>query len=171
MSPFSRLVALVLTAGIMLSGCGFHLRGSGPLLAGDWALEGLPVGDAFAGEFDRALLGAGGHKPVSVTKADGVIHVYRLLRLRRPITLGRFGRANEFDLAFRLVYDIRDAKGETISPRQEIELHRDYFNDQSQPIAQDEEELQIRAEMLREIAQTLIRRVTYILDGKPAAKS
>lgn len=166
-----RLILICLVAGWLATGCGFHLRGSGPLVAGDWSLEGLPVGDAFAGEFDRALLGAGGHKPKSITKADGVIHVYQLLRLRRPITLGRFGRANEFDLVYRLVYDIRNAKGEVIAPRQEIELHRDYFNDQSQPIAMDEEEQQIRSEMLKEIAQTLLRRVTYVLDGKPAAES
>ena len=165
--PHLALLCLV----VALSGCGFHLRGD-VVFPGDLRVEGHQgpgVDESFLNEFRRSVKSFGVRKPVGNKGVAGTVHVYQLLRLRRPITLGRFGRANEFDLAFRLVYDVRNDKGEVISPRDEIELHRDYFNDQSQPIAQDEEELQIRSEMLKEITQTLLRRVTYLLEDKAKA--
>jgi LPS-assembly lipoprotein len=56
-------------------------------------------------------------------------------------------------------------------PRQEIELKRDYFNDQTSPLSQTFEEVQIQQEMQREAAQLLFRRVTYGLSHLPAKTS
>jgi len=122
-------------------------------------------------EFDRTVAMAGGRSVSSATQATGVIHVYTLLNQRRALTLGRFGRANEFDLIYRLVFDVRSPKGEVISPKQEIELHRDYYNDQSLPLALKEEEGLIRREMLKEIAQALVRRANSAVHSYTAPKS
>jgi LPS-assembly lipoprotein len=46
-------------------------------------------------------------------------------------------------------------------PRQEIEIRRDYFNDQSSPLGQMAEEGLIRQEMQKEAAQLLLRRIVY----------
>jgi len=164
-------ILLLSLIGFSLAGCGFHLRSSGPTLSGDLRVEGPGGDDAFVKEFRRSVAAVNPPKTGSANDVAVVVHIYQLFQRRRPLTLGRFGRANEFDLIYRLVYDIRSPKGEIISPRQEIELHRDYYNDQSQPIAQDEEEGMIRAEMQKEIAQTLLRRVIYALEGKSEPKS
>jgi LPS-assembly lipoprotein len=149
----------------LLAGCGFHLRGTdADLAAGNLYLEG-PDSEVIAGDFAVAVKSAGGNKANSMAKARGVIHVYQLFRQTRSLTLGRYGRTNEYDLIFRLAYDVRNAKGEVIGPRQEIELHRDYYNDQSLPLSKDEEENMIRADMLKEIAQTLVRRTVYALSN------
>lgn len=167
----ARKLSFVALLGALSSGCGFHLRGSSPGGVQSLYLEGLNSGDAFDLQFDRAVELAGAHNAETISKASGVVHVYKLLSQRRALTLGRFGRANEFDLVYRLAFDIRTAQGEIISPRQEIELHRDYYNDQSLPIAQQEEEGLIRAEMRKEIAQALVRRATYAIHASNQPKS
>jgi len=161
----------VLAVAVSVSGCGFHLRGSVSGAAQNLYLEGLAPGDAFDLQFDRAVELAGARTAPTPSQASGVVHIYQLLSQRRPLTLGRFGRANEFDLIYRLAFDIRTPRGEIISPRQEIELHRDYYNDQSLPIAQQEEEGLIRVEMRKEIAQALVRRAAYAIQTAAQPKS
>lgn len=171
MSRFLKCWAVILLA-LVNAGCGFHLRGSGPAAANsNLYLEGMANQAGFEPVFDRAVELAGGKSVSSIAKASGVIHVYQLLTQRRPLTLGAFGRANEFDLIYRLIFDIRSPKGEIISPRQEIELHRDYYNDQSVPLEQNEEEGLIRVEMQNEIANALVRRANYAISSAAEPKS
>jgi LPS-assembly lipoprotein len=64
-------------------------------------------------------------------------------------------------LVFRLEYEVATPGGEILLPRQEIEIRRDYFNDQSSPLGQMAEEGLIRQEMQKEAAQLLLRRIVY----------
>lgn len=162
---------IIVLLGLWLSGCGFHLRGAGPIAHANLYLETVQAIQGFGSDFDDALHLAGGKAVSTASEASGVVHVYQLLSQKRSLTLGRFGRTNEFDLIYRLVFDVRSPKGEVLSPRQEIELHRDYYNDQSLPIAQQEEEGLIRTEMRKEIAQALVRRATYAISTASQPKS
>lgn len=160
-------MGLLATICLSLAACGFHLRGAGPALAQSLYIEGLSPRDSFMGTFSSVVSLAGGRLVPDARQAGGVIHVYRATHHRRSITLGRFGRANEFDLSYRLVYDVRTSQGEVLLPRQEIEMRRDYFNDQTLPLGQAEEEGLIRQELEKEAAQALLRRATYALKRAP----
>lgn len=153
---------------LLVAGCGFHMRGSGgsPLTQGVF-IEGVSPNDPFVAEFNNALTGVGGKVAKEPGQAQAVIHVYRITQTRRGITLGQFGRSTEFDLYFRIIYDVRTPKGQILLPRQEFEVRRDYYNDQSLPLAQGAEEGTIRSEMQREAAQSLMRRAGYALKRTP----
>ena len=130
--------ALILIASLALSACGFHLRGSegGAKLAQKLYIEGPGSGGNFQSVFSTALTDVGGGIVKTPIAASGIVHLYQATYLRQPITLSRTGRANGYDLSYRIVYDVRSPKGEVLQTRKEFEVKRDYFNDQTLPLAQ-----------------------------------
>lgn len=153
----------VMGLALTLAACGFHLRGNiqQDSLARSIYVEGDTRYDAFTGEFTQLLATSGGILAHSQNDAGAVIHIARARLERRPITLSKQGRANTYDLVFRMEYDVMTPKGEILLPNQEIEIRRDYFNDQTSPLSQAAEENLIRQEMQREAAQLLLRRIVY----------
>jgi LPS-assembly lipoprotein len=165
---FFGFAAAILAAS--LAGCGFHLRGEIPQTSGVKSLyvTGIGRGNPFYGDFAQVLGYSGGSLAPAPNQAGAVVNIALARHERRALTLSSQGRANTFDLTFRLIYDIRSPKGEVLVPRQELEVRRDYFNDQSSPLGQGEEEAMYRLEMQKEAAETLLRRVVYTLSRKTA---
>jgi LPS-assembly lipoprotein len=164
--------SLLVLALIALTGCGFHLRGVGPsALSRNLYIEGIAQGDPFVADLGDALSIAGGKAVSAASEATGILRIYRAAHLRRSLSVSRFGRSTEFDLFFRVVFDVRTPKGEVVLPRQEIEIKRDYFNDQSVPLAQNAEEGVMRQEMQKEAAQAVLRRAAFALKSSAEARS
>ncbi len=157
--------AAVLSASLMLAACGWHLRGDmpGTQLEKTLFISGINARNPFYGDFAQTLANAGGTIAPSPGLANAVVHITSAKHTRRPITLSQQGRANTFDLNYRVIYDVRTPKGEILIPQQELEVRRDSFNDQSSPLGQGEEEAMYRAEMQKEAARTLLRQVAYTL--------
>jgi len=163
---FSAITALILMA---LPSCGFHLRGSGgdSSFAQRLYIQGPGAGSSFVAVFGGTLKAVGGSLVTTPAESTGIVYLYRATFLRQPITLSRTGRATGFDLSYRIIYDVRTPKGEVLQSRREFEVKRDYFNDQSLPLAQQEEEGQISAALANEAAQSLLRRVVNQLRKMP----
>lgn len=165
--PLRWTAAAALAAAV--AGCGFHLRGEipGSAEAKTIYVTGLSKTNPLYGNFSQILNYSGGIMAPRPADARAVVNIATARHLRRPITLSAQGRANTFDLIFRVVYQIQTPKGEVLVPEQEMEIRRDYFNDQSSPLGQGEEEALMRQEMEKEAAQTLLRRVVFLL-SRPA---
>jgi len=164
------LLALALIG--LLTGCGFHLRGSGTsAMSRSLFIEGIAQNDPFVVDLSDALSVAGGKAAPAASEAAGILRIYRAAHLRRSLSVSRFGRSTEFDLFFRVVFDVRTPKGEVVLARQEIEIKRDYFNDQSVPLAQTAEEGVMRQEMQKEAAQAVLRRAAFALRNSAEARS
>lgn len=159
---------LLLLLPLLGGGCGFHLRGELPAssAARTLVLTGIGPSNPFYGDFVQIVSTQGGRLVKKPDEAGGVVNILSARHARRPITLTSGGRANSFDLTFRLVYQVLDAKGRELIPEQELIIRRDYFNQQLSPLGQGEEEAMLRAEMEKEAAETLLRRVVYSLDHK-----
>ena len=172
---FLKTPAWALAACLALSACGFHLRGGGgdTSFSQNLFIEGAGASGSFLGVFGTALTGAGGSLVGAPVNSTGIVRLYKAAYIRQPITLSRTGRATGFDLIYRVSYDVRTPKGEVVQPRKEFEAKREYFNDQTLPLAQLAEEGQIREELEKEAAQTLLRRVVNALkqvpEGPPAS--
>lgn len=162
-------IAAVGLIAVSVAGCGFHLRGEMPGSAESKKLylAGLSNRSPFYGDLVQVLNYSGGTLAPAPAKAGAVLNVTLARHERRALTLSGQGRANTFDLTFRVIYDVRSPKGDILVPQQEMEVRRDYFNDQSSPLGQGEEEALMRQEMEKEAAQTLLRRVVYALNKKP----
>lgn len=156
------LVVLLLSA---LPGCGYHLRGRVELpdQAKVVRLTGIAPGQSFAQEFTELLSFAGGRVTPNQVEAGSVFHVIRGVHQRRQISLSRAGKANGFNMTYRLEYEVTTPKGEVILPREELEVSRQYYVDIRFPLGQGEQETLMRTEMEREAAQTVMRRLRSVV--------
>ncbi len=71
----------------------------------------------------------------------------------------------------RVLYEVQNPKGDILIPEKELLVRREYFNTQGSPLGQGLEEAQMRTEMEKEAAQTLLRQVVFSLREKMAAPS
>lgn len=117
------------------------------------------------------VLQSGAQLVRSPKDANGVIRILKETDERRTMSLNLGGRGNLFDLYTRVRYEVSSPTGEIIIPPQEVEVMREYFNNQLQPIGQGEEELLLRSEMEEEVARSLIRRVLIEMSRKSGDKS
>lgn len=155
-----------------LAGCGFHMRGSQTSdgVGQKFYIESpgsTHVGSVMQGE----VLQSGAQLVRSPKDANGVIRILKETDERRTMSLNLGGRGNLFDLYTRVRYEVSSPTGEIIIPPQEVEVMREYFNNQLQPIGQGEEELLLRSEMEEEVARSLIRRVLIEMSRKSGDKS
>jgi LPS-assembly lipoprotein len=83
------------------------------------------------------------------------------------LALSSGGTANNFELSYRLEYELVDAKNQILSARQPIEIRREYFNNQVAIIAKENEEAVIRNEMYQQAVRTIVNRARVVLEASP----
>jgi LPS-assembly lipoprotein len=84
---------------------------------------------------------------------------------RRVLSLSARGRANDFELDYRVEYEFATAGNAILMPRQAIEVKREYFNDQQDIIAKDNEENVIRNEIYQQVVRAIINRARLVLEA------
>ncbi|MCK9397910.1 MAG: LPS assembly lipoprotein LptE, partial [Methylobacter sp.] len=84
---------------------------------------------------------------------------------RRVLSLSSRGKSNEFELSYRLNYELANAKDVLLMERQSIEVRRDYYNDQQYVIAKENEEAGIRNEMYQQAVRTIVNRARMALES------
>ena len=149
------LAAVIAIAG----GCGYQLRGAvslPPDLGAMHITSPRDVGDALV-----QLLEAAGIR-VEPTRESTTA----LLRLegerfsRRVLSVNpNTGKESEFELAYQVTFEVTGAQGEELVPRQTVSLLRDYVFDADAVLGKSREENVLRAEMRRDAASRIVRRI------------
>lgn len=149
----------------LLAGCGFELRGTSGYAAElqDLYVEGVQPGTPLMQRINEILHRADVKLAKDRHAASAVLRVLDIDEDTRTLSVSGAGRSTEFDLTYKLAFELTTAKGEVILPRQEIRIDREYFNDQFLAIGRAEEEAQLRREMQMEAAETMARRVAWKL--------
>lgn len=158
---------LPLMLAMCLTACGYHLRGSFdvPKELKKIYLQG---GSAKLREqFKRTLEGSSGQLVKSADAAAVTIRVIEGEFKQRGLSLSAGGRSNEFELTYRLQFEARDSANKVILPREPMEVRREYFNDQQDIIAKDNEEGVIRNEMYQQAVRNILNRLRAVLEKKP----
>lgn len=160
-----RLVLTLSSLVMLLSGCGFHLRSSIPVAHGLQRvyMTGVSPDHNLYQGLETLVTRSGGMLVAQPELADVLVRVKRMNSERRTLSLSVSGKTSEFDLYFRVSYDVVTPQGKVIVPLQEIEIQRDYFNDQLAAIGKSEEEGLMYKEMAQEVAEGLFRRLSYAL--------
>ena len=157
MSFFRRL--MILTAALLLAGCGFHLRGSATLPFNTLYVDAPPA-SVFAIQL-RRVIGSGSETRITNnrTDADATLQVLNELREKEILSLSAGGRVRELQLRYRVQYQVFDKNKAPLAPAGEIVLRRDMsFNDQDQLSKEGEEALLYR-DMQTDAVQQLVRRL------------
>jgi len=155
----ARVTLLVVSAVLLLAGCGFHLRG-----AATFAFESVYVNSAgspsFNNEMRRALTGASSAL-VSDTAAAAqvVLEIPVIQDDKEVLSLSSAGAVREFQLIKRVSFRLHDKDGADWMPAGEIVIRRAYTFNETQALARDLEEQRLQRDMQTDAIQQIVRRL------------
>jgi LPS-assembly lipoprotein len=158
-------VCIIAVMVLSLTACGYHLRGSYQLPKELKTIYLQGESTELHEQFTKAMQSSSGQLLSSPEKAGIVIRFFGEKMTRRVLSLSARGRANEFELDYRIEYEFANAGNTILMPRQPIEVKREYFNDQQDIIAKDNEEKVIRNEMYQQTVRAIINRARLILEA------
>jgi LPS-assembly lipoprotein len=156
--------AIVFVLALLLSACGYHLRGALDLPANMKNVYVEGGSGPLLGQFGQSMKASSVHLASSRKGAGIVIKIFNEDFNRRVLSLSERGKTNEFELVYRLDYEFADAADKPLMGRQTVEIRREYYNDQQFIIAKDSEEAVIRSEMYQQAVNTIVNRARVVLD-------
>jgi len=153
------IIALVMTS------CGFHLRGVGP--------EGLPPmyidgGNSHTGirpEVEHILRGSGERLVAARDQAQVVLRLTQEDYQRWPLSISRRLSVQEYELIYTVGFQITDPTGKALSSPQSLSFTRDYsFADTTQVLGKSNEEVLLRQEMIYDASRQILAQVLTIME-------
>lgn len=148
------LLALLL----VLSACGFQLRGAAQLPFQSLYVDG--GGSVLGVDLQRALrYGSNVQIAATPAEAQAVLQVLGESREKRILSIGSTGRVSEYALFYRLSFRLHDGKGKELLPAQPLELKRDISFSDAQVLAKEQEEAMLYRDMQSDAVQQIIRRL------------
>ena len=147
---------------LLLSGCGFQLRGAAKLPFDSLYVEAPPASQ-FAVQFKRVITAGGGTRLTDERKdAEATLILVNELREKDILSLSGTGRARDFQLRYRMSYRVLDKKAVETVPTTEIVLTRDFsFNDDA-TLSKEAEETLLFRDMQNDAVQQLVRRLQVV---------
>ena len=168
MKQFVRMSAVALLAMLVLSACGFRLRGTGP--QPDLPFKTLFVSynatSPFGVQLRRNLDAMSNIEVVNDRKqADAALEVLSEGRDKQVLSLNSQGRVREYTLLYRLNFRVVDKEGRQLLAPTELVIRRIQSFNENQVLAKEAEEATLYREMQSDLVQQVLRRVDAI---KPA---
>ncbi len=161
--------ALALAFALLLTGCGFQLRGTAAL---PFDTLYMPRSSSAGVLLDlRRNIQAGTNTTVvdDPKKAEAVLEFLQETREKEILSLAATGRVREFQLRYRVIFRVHDGKGGEFLPVTTLLLKRDITFNDSDVLAKETEELQMYRDMQFDIVQQMMRRLAASQRPKPAA--
>lgn len=151
---------LLLLAILLLSACGFQLRGNYSLPF-DSIYLGMPETGELHAQLKRAIRAS---SPTDVTSAANVAAVHLQVlgdqQEKNILSLSAAGRAQEYQLVRNFHFRLVDAQGrEWIAPSH-IRLQRDISFNDDQVLSKEAEEVLLWRDMQNDLVQQLLRRLS-----------
>ena len=166
-----RLFCALLISTVMLSACGFKLRGSvlGQNIPFKSIYIDVPATSALGSDLRRNIRGSG---ELTITEtpeeAEAVLKVISESRSKTILSLNSQGRVREYGLNYTVVIRMQDNhKADLLSPTS-ISLKRDISYNENQVLAKEAEEKMLYRDMQSDMVQQILRRVAAI---KPVVKA
>jgi LPS-assembly lipoprotein len=150
---------LIAFIALVLTGCGFHLRG-----AATFAFESLYLNSAgppqFNNEMRRALVGAGSATlSENAAAAQVVLDIPVIQDDKEVLSLSSAGAVREFQLIKRVSFRLHDKEGADWMPAGEIVIRRAYTFNETQALARDLEEQRLQRDMQTDAIAQILRRL------------
>ncbi|RLA23922.1 MAG: lipoprotein B transmembrane [Gammaproteobacteria bacterium] len=155
----------LIVLSLLLTACGFHLRGPVELPLEYRSVYVEEKGGL--GLLKRELTEQLGYSTAAVAvekaKADVIIRILSESRDTRTLSLSRGGKSIQLELTYLVHFDVLDSEGNVLLADQKLEMVRDYYNDQTDVIGKSNEQALIYKEMESRMANLLLRRVRAVL--------
>ncbi|MDN2696135.1 LPS assembly lipoprotein LptE [Janthinobacterium sp. SUN073] len=173
-SLLGRRAVLALGLTVLLSACGFHLRGSNGSFMLPFATMyiGLPETSPLAIGLKRYIRAIGSTEVVSTKDgADAVLEVLsdpERNRTKTILSLNKNGRVQEYQLGYSINFRVVDKAGNQLLAPTTISLVRPITFDESQVLAKESEEAALYRDMRNDLVQQIMRRLAAIKPVLPA---
>ncbi len=156
---------------LLLSGCGFHLRGAVvlPQSMNNTLIVGASGSELYY-EIENALRNAGGEVAQNMDATTSVLTIHGQGINRKVLSVDSQGRDAEYELELRLIFSLRDPQGQLLADRETIRVNRDFSFDPDNVLAKSEEEASLRSEMLRQGVEQMMRRLQALSRQTPTVK-
>ncbi|HRD72619.1 MAG TPA: LPS assembly lipoprotein LptE [Aquimonas sp.] len=156
---------LGLASILLLAGCGFQLRQELKLPASLHVIrvEIVDPYTAIDGYLEEALKRAGASVAMTADTPSARLRIISLSQARNPLSVDAAGRAQEYELVYSAEFDVVDAENQQVVPKQRIDLRRDYLFDTARALGNRAEEDLVLAELQRDMADAILRRVDVAL--------
>lgn len=154
----------ILAAAVMLSACGFQLRGEAKLPA-DLQRVHVAVSDAFSPlkrDVEAALVRSGA--TVESAPGEHVAEITLSAVSLGPVvrSVGANATVNEFSMVYHVELGIQGSDGKTLLTPQVIEHSREYTFDQTQAIGSNAEQDEIKKGMERDMVQAIMFKIASV---------
>lgn len=157
--------AVIVVVALLLSACGYHLRGAFALPAAMKSIYLEGGSGQLRDQFMQVMTSSSGQLASSRQGAGIVVRILSEETNRRTLSLSSRGKSNEFELYYRLEYELANAGNALLMERQPIEIRREYYNDQQDVMAKENEEKVIRDEMYQQVVRTIVNRARAVLEA------
>jgi LPS-assembly lipoprotein len=159
--------ALLLLLATAVTACGFHLRGNIPLSEGVKNMFVVAPSGSFKGTLEDVLTKAGADLASAQGGADVILSVTRAEPNRTVGTLDSLGKANSYNLNFKVRYSLDAQDGTKIRKVTNLKATRQYNFDPERVVESEAEEAELLESMEEEIALQIVRQLSSITDFEP----
>ena len=155
-----RTVCLLLISTVLLSACGFHLRGK---IALPPSMETVQITSP-DGNLRGYLADALDFSGATVTESDAgaLLDIVNVRSERRVRTVDNRGLATSYTLHYAVDFRVKDASGAMLLDTATINLRRDLNFDSTQVLQKTHEAEFLRDDMRRAAARQIVRRIGAI---------
>jgi LPS-assembly lipoprotein len=150
---------LLAATAVLVAACGFQLRGVATL-----PFESIYVQAAskslLAQDIKRAVRSGSSTRVIEQPdQAEVTLQIINELQERQILSLTGGGRVAEYQLTYRVLFRLTDAKKREHIPASEIVLSRDYSYRDDQALTKESEEALLYRDMRGDAVQQLVRRL------------
>ncbi|CAN5312938.1 hypothetical protein BH11PSE11_BH11PSE11_31690 [soil metagenome] len=159
---------LSLACILMLTACGFQLRGSSNSAALHFKsiYLGFPETSTLGTELKRYIRSNGETLIATDPKSSEVnLEVLSETREKGVLSLNNQGRVREYTLYYKLKFRVKDKSEKELLAPTEIVLKRDISFNESQVLAKEKEEELLYRDMQSDLVQQILRRLAAIKLG------
>jgi LPS-assembly lipoprotein len=159
--PATLLVTVLVGMAVASVGCGFRLRGEAhlPTEMAVTYLQGAGGTGALGMGLRTALQSAGVTVTNDRSQATAILNTLDYRSGRRVLSVNASGKVQEYQLYSLFVFEVKDAKGRVITPRQNISLARNFLFNQDDVLGMVNEQASIQQEMERDLVRLTILRL------------
>jgi len=144
----------------LLSACGYHLRGAIDLPEELQRMYVRGASAALSDAIKQAFRSTSGELVKNSADAGMILNVIDEDYRRRTVSISSSGYSNEYELTYRLVFDLIDQNGYELVSAQTIEVSQVYYNEQSSDtvLSKENEEKVLRKELYIKAVRSVIER-------------
>ncbi|HTY02230.1 MAG TPA: LPS assembly lipoprotein LptE [Rhodocyclaceae bacterium] len=150
---------LIVVATLLLSACGFHLRGAYSMPF-DTLYIALPETADLRAVIKRTVEASTQTRVVDDAKdAQATLQILADLPEKKILALNSAGRVREYQLTRTFVFKVTDGKSGEYLPQSTLAINRDMTFDDSQVLAKAAEETLLWRDIQNDLVQQLLRRL------------